>query len=171
MKFTVRNTFDTDVDTYWNEVFFSAEYTTRLYTEALAFKGFELVELTGAPGERRTRVMRTEPAAQAPAMVQKLIGESLTYTERGTWEPDTKLWSYAIETNKLTDKVTIGGTLRAEPRPEGRCERFAEIEIQVRVPLVGGAVERFIEKTTRDSYVKAAKFTNEFIAEKGLQST
>ena len=115
--------------------------------------------------------MRTEPAADGQAMVRKLIGESLTYTERGAWDPGTALWSYDIELNKLTDKVSIGGTIRAEPRPEGRCERIAEIEIHVKVPLVGGALERFIEKTTRDSYVKAAKFTNDFIAEKGLQST
>ena len=50
MKLTVRHTFDTDVDTYWNEVFFTAEYTTRLYTGALAFKGFGLIPLTGDPG-------------------------------------------------------------------------------------------------------------------------
>ena len=171
MKFTVRNTFNTDVDTYWREIFFSEEYNSRLYAEALGFKGFELIELTGSTGERRTRTMRTEPAADAPAVVRKLIGDSLTYTERGTWEPETKLWSYAIETNKLSDKVYIGGTLWAEPRGDGRCERIAEIEIQVKVFGVGGAVERFIEKTTRDSYVKAAKFTNEFIDEKGLRGT
>jgi hypothetical protein len=33
---------------------------------------------------------------------------------------------------------------------------------------VGKLVEAFIEKTTRDSYDRAAKFTNRWIREKGL---
>ena len=33
---------------------------------------------------------------------------------------------------------------------------------------VGGAIESFIEKTTRESFDKAAVFTNKFIHEKGL---
>lgn len=168
MKFTVRHTFNTSVDSYWNEIFFSEEYNTRLYTEALGFKGFEMIELTGSAGERRTRTMRTEPAADAPTVVRKLIGDSLTYTDRGEWLPETKIWTYEIETSKLPDKIHIGGTLWAEPRGEGKCERIVEIEIRVDVFGVGRVIERYIEKTTRASYTKASKFTNDFIAEKGL---
>ena len=167
-KFTIRNTFETDVDTYWNRVFFDPEYNRRLYLEALGFKGFELIELTGQPGERRTRKMKTEPAADAPAVVKKLIGDSLVYAESGSFDPETKVWTYEIKPNKLTDRVYIGGRLYAEPKGDKRCERVAEVEVTVKVFGVGGAVEKFIEKTTRDSYVKAAAFTNRFIAEKGL---
>lgn len=167
-KFTIRSTFETDVDTYWNRVFFDPEYNRRLYLEALGFKGFELIELTGQPGERRTRRMKTEPAADAPAVVKKLIGDSLVYAESGTFDPEAKVWTYEIKPNKLTDKVTIGGRLYAQPKGEKRCERVAQIEVTVKVFGVGGAVEKFIERTTRDSYVKAAAFTNRFIAEKGL---
>lgn len=168
MKFIVRDIFDTDVDTYWNALFFDAEYNDRMYREALGFKNFETIELTGEPGERRTRTMRTEPAAEAPAVVRKVIGDTLTYTERGHWEPDSQIWHYQIQTSKLADKVKIGGRLWAEPRGEHRCERVVEIEVEVKVFGVGGAIEKFIEKTTRDSYVRATKFTNAFIAEKRL---
>lgn len=166
MQFTVRHVFHTDLPTYWNQIFFSPEYNSRLYSEALGFKGFELVELTGEPGGVRTRTMRTEPAADAPTIVRKLIGDSLTYTEKGRFDPAIGIWTYEIKTSKLTDKVTIQGKLWAEPHRDG-IERVAEIEIEVRV-LGGGAIEKFIEKTTRDSYVKASKFTNEYIREKGL---
>ena len=169
MQFTIRNTFDTDVDTYWRSLFFDPEYNARLYREALGFKSFELVELTGEPGGPRTRTMRTEPAAEAPAIVRKLIGDSLTYTETGSWDPGTKLWTYRIVTNKLAEKVYIGGRLWAEPRGATQCERIAEVEVRVKVLGVGGAVEKFIEKTTRDSYVKASAFTNAYIAERGLR--
>lgn len=168
MKFTIRDTFDTDVDTYWRRIFFDPEFNERLYLDALGFEGFELVELTGEPGGRRTRTMRTEPAAEAPAVVRKLVGESLSYTERGTFDPDAQVWSYEIQPGKLSDKVHIGGRLWAEPKGEGRCERVAEIEIEVKIFGVGKAVEKFIEKTTRDSYEKATAFTNRWIAEQGL---
>lgn len=168
MKFSVRNRFNTSVDNYWSELFFDPEYNRRLYSEALGFKGFELVSLTGEKGGARRRVIRTEPAAEAPAVVRKLIGDSLTYTETGTWDPGTRIWKYDIVTSAISDKVRIGGCLYAEPKGDGACERVAEIEIEVKIFGVGGAIEKFIEKTTRDSYVKASKFTNDYIAEKGL---
>ena len=167
MQFTVRHVFHTDLDTYWNEIFFSPEYNDRMYNEALGFKGFSVLDLTGEPGGKRTRTLRMEPTAEAPAVVRKLIGDSLTYTENGTYDPETRVWTYAITLSKLSDKVTINGRLWAEPVANG-VERFAEINIEVRVFGVGGAVEKFIEKTTRDSYVKASKFTNDYIREKGL---
>lgn len=168
MKFIVRDVFDTDVDTYWNEIFFSEEYNSRLYREGLGFKDFQLVELTGEKGGPRTRKMRTEPATDAPAVVRKLIGDSLTYLEAGRFDPAKKLWTYTITTSKLADKLHIGGKLWGEPKGEKKMERVAEIEIEVKIFGVGGTIEKFIEKTTRESYVKATTFTNRFIAEKGL---
>lgn len=167
MKFTLRDVFDTNVDNYWNELFFSEEYNSRLYREGLGFKGFQLLELTGEKGGPRTRKLLTEPAADAPAVVRKLIGDSLTYTETGSWDPATRIWTYRIETNKLSEKINIGGRLWAEPKGT-KMERVAEIGIEVNIFGVGGTIEKFIEKTTRESYVKATAFTNRFIAEKGL---
>jgi hypothetical protein len=168
VKFTVRHVFNTDVDTYWNQIFFNPEYNERLYKQALGFKDFQILELTGEPGQRRTRKMRTEPKAEAPAVVKKLIGDSLSYTETGSLDPATKIWTYAIQTSKLSDKVHIGGRLWAESRGDKKLERIAEIEIEVKIFGVGGVVEKFIESTTRESYENATRFTNQFIAEKGL---
>ena len=167
-SFTVRNVFNTDVDTYWDRIFFDSEYNERTYREALGFKSFALIEQTGGPGERRTRTMRTEPAADAPAVVRKLIGDSFNYTERGSYDPATRIWTYSITTSGMSDKIKIGGRLWVEPKGEKSIERVAEINIEVKIFGVGGAIESFIEKTTRDSYVKATNFTNRFIAEKGL---
>jgi hypothetical protein len=44
------------------------------------------------------------------------------------------------------------------------------VDITVKIFGVGGAIESFIERTTRDSFEKAAIFTNEFIREKGLNA-
>lgn len=167
-KFTLRNIFETDRETFWNRVFFDAEYNRRLYLEGLKFKDFELIELTGEPGGVRTRKMRTEPQSEAPAVVTKLIGGSLSYVEEGRFDPATMRWTYTITTSKLADKVKIGGTFWVEPRGDKRVERICDCEVSVKIFGVGGAVESFIEKTTRESYETAAKFTNDFIREKGL---
>jgi hypothetical protein len=168
VKFTIRDVFNTDVDTYWSRIFFDPEYNERLYKEGLDFAGYELIELTGEPGERRTRKLRTEPKSDAPAVVRKLIGDSLTYTETGQWDPAKKLWTYSIVTSKLADRLRIGGRLWAEPKGDKKMERVAEIEIEVKILVGSGTIEKFIEKTTRESYVKATAFTNQFIADKGL---
>lgn len=167
-KFTLRDVFETDIDTYWDRIFFDPEYNERLYREGMGFKSFAIIEQTGEKGQKRTRTMRTEPAADAPAIVRKLIGDSLTYTETGTFDPATRIWTYSITPSALPDKVKIGGRLWAEPKGPKQCVRVAEIGIEVKVFGVGGAIESFIEKTTRESYVKATAFTNRFIAEKGL---
>jgi hypothetical protein len=168
VKFTMRDVFDTDVDTYWASLFFDREYNDRLYKEGLGFPSFEMLELTGEPGQRRTRKIRTEPKSEAPTVVKKLIGDSLAYTESGTWDPATRLWTFNVVTSKLADRLKITGKLWAEPKGDKKMERVCEMEIEVKILVGGGAIEKFVESTTRDNYVKAAKFTNSFIAEKKL---
>ncbi len=165
-KFTLRNIFETDEETFWNKIFFDREYNQRLYMDGLKFKSFELLELTGEPGGVRTRKAHTEPRTEAPAVVTKLIGGSIAYTEEGRFDPATKKWVYSITTSKMSDKLSIRGTFWVEPRGEKKIERICEIEVEVKIFGVGGAIESFIEKTTRESYDVAARFTNEFIKEK-----
>jgi hypothetical protein len=168
VKFTVRHVFHTDRDSYWNKVFFDAEYNRRLYLEGLGFKSYELIEQTGGPGEVRTRKMRSEPKSEAPAVVQKLIGGGISYVEVGRWDPKTGIWKYDITTSKLADKISTGGTFWIEERGPKKIERICEVELQVKIFGVGGVVEQFIEKTTRESFEDTARFTHRFISEKGL---
>lgn len=168
MKFTIRHTLETDKKTYWDRVFFDPDFNRRLYRDALGFGAFEVLSETGAPGEARTRRMRTEPKSEAPAVVKKLLGDGISYIEDGRWDPETGVWTYQITTSRLSDKMRIGGRFWVEPRGEKKIERLCECDVEVKIALVGGAVEGFIEKTTRESYDAAARFTNQFIREKQL---
>ncbi len=168
MRFRCQNVFNCDAETYWSKVFFDVEYNRGLYLGTLGFKQFEVLELTGEPGGDRTRKMFTEPKNDAPAVVTKLIGGGLNYTERGRFDAKTQKWTYEITTNKLSDKVRIGGTLWVEPRGDKKIERICEVDLEVNVFGVGGVVEKFIADTTRESYEKTAQYTNAFLANKGL---
>jgi hypothetical protein len=112
--------------------------------------------------------MKTEPKTQTPAVVEKLIGGSITYSETGRFDAKTGKWTYDITTSKLSDKIKISGTLWVEPRGEKKIERFCEIDIEVKVFGVGGTIEKFVADTTRESYEKTGRFTNAWIAKKGL---
>lgn len=168
MKFTCRNIFNTDVDTYWSKIFFDPEYNRGLYLDTLHFKKWELVELTGEPGGARARKQNLEPKSDAPAVVQKLVGGSLSYVEQGTFDPTTRLWTYKIQLSKLSDKVSIGGKFWVEPRGDKRIERICDVDISVNIFGVGGVVEKFVEKETRDSYERTTGYTNDWIAKHGL---
>gem|GEM_PF-40330 len=167
MKATYKHTFNTDVDTYWSKIFFSTDYNERLFRDVLKFQ-YELVELTGEPGGPRRRRVRIEPKTEAPAVVKKLIGDSIGYLEEGSFDPAARKWTYKITTSKLTEKISINGTFWAEPRGDKKIERICEVELKVDIFGVGGAIEKFIAETTGQSYEKAWQFTNQYIAEKGL---
>lgn len=167
MKFTVRHVFDCDAPTFWS-IFLDPEYNERLYRDALAFRAFDVHELRGAPGEKRYRRLSAEPASDAPAVIRKLVGDAFGYSEEGEFDPETEVWTYRIQTAKLSEKIRIGGRLYTESTADGRCERVAEIGIEAKIFGVGGAVERHIQKQTLDSYAKTYTFTQSYLREKKL---
>lgn len=167
-RFTCRNTFNTDVDTFWSKVFFEEDYNRGLYLTGLGFKSYEQLELTELPNGGKRRRFRTEPKSEAPAVVTKLVGDSLAYVETGTLDPDKRIWTYSVETSKMGDKIKIGGRYWLEPKGDKKLERICEVEITVGIFGVGGVVESFIEGTTRDSYEKATAYTNTYLASRGL---
>jgi hypothetical protein len=163
MKFTIRHTFEIDADKYWEKVFFNPDYNRRLYQEVLKFKGYEVLELRDQGGGAWIRKLRMEPGFEAPAVIKKILGDKVTYVETGRFDPVKKRWHYDVTPSVLVDRVKIGGDFWVEPRGPNRLERIAEMEIVAKILGVGGVLESYIEKETRQSYDKAAAFTNEFI--------
>ncbi len=139
-----------------------------LYLEGLGFKNYEPIELKEEADGSKRRRFRAEPKSDAPAVVKKLVGDSLTYTETGSFDPKTKVWTYKVETSKMGDKIKIGGRYWLEPKGDKKVDRVCEVEISVDIFGVGGVVEGFIEGQTRESYEKATSYTNQFLRKKGL---
>ena len=168
-RFTIRHTFDIDLEGYWRDVFFDPEYNRRLYTEALAFKRYELVDQATHADGSVTRTARFEPPFEVPGPAQRVLGPSLGYTELGRFDPAQKRWSYTITPRVLPDKMTSRGTFWVEPRGTDRVERFAEVEVSVKILGLGTLLEAFIERVTRESYDKAGAFTQLFLRERAAK--
>jgi hypothetical protein len=167
-RLTLKHVFNTDAETFWSKVFFDEEYNRRLYLDALGFRGFELLELTKNPDGSVDRRVRTTPKEEVPGILKKYIGGEFSYMEQGHFDPVKKLWKYKIEPSQMAEKVHIAGEYWVEPRGEKQIERVCTVDLEVKVPFIGGGIEAFIGDQTKRSYELAHAFTNKFLAEKGL---
>jgi hypothetical protein len=167
-SFEIRHTFPITADQFWKLTFFDDEFNRTLYLEKLGFQGYDVLEQGEEAGGMRTRKVRTTLSIDAPAPVRKLVGETISYTETGKWDPATGRYRFRIEPSKLADKLQITGEMWCEPRGDKRVERIVRTDAQVKIFGIGKLVEATIEKTTRESYEKASQYTNQWIAEKGL---
>jgi hypothetical protein len=164
-SFTIHDSFSVDAETWWEKVFFSAEYNRALYFDGLRFKGYDILTLEKDAAGIWTRRVRTEPAVDAPAAVRKIVGDSISYEETGRMDPTTTRLRFTVVPSKLADKFESKGEVWVEPRGDQRIDRYVTTELNVKVFGVGKMIESFIEKTTRDNYQKAAVFTTRWIAE------
>lgn len=164
-RFTLRHIFEVELERYWREVFFDAEFNRRMYTEALAFKRFEVLSQVVAPDDAISRTARMDPPFEPPGPAKRVFPEGLGYTEVGRFDPAQKRWTYAMTPRVLADKVVSRGVIWAEPRGTNRIERIAEIEIAVKILGLGGLMEGFVERVTRESYEKASAFTVSWLRE------
>jgi hypothetical protein len=164
-KFTIRHTFDCSADTFWEKIFKNDEFNKDLYLRHLKFNGYDILRSDEDADGTLHRKVRTEPKADAPAAVRKVLGDSLSYIEEGVFDPKAKRYRYTITPSTLADKTSIKGDFWVEPQGDARCERLCDIDLAVKIFGVGRIVEGFIEKTTRDSYDEAAKFTQQWIRE------
>lgn len=166
MKFTIRHPYAIEPEDFWREVFFDHEYNKKLYLEGLRFEGFEILDETNPPDGRRTRKVRVMPKLDAPAAIRSIIGDSMSYIEEGRLEitgPNTPRWISKVLPSKLADKSTVKAQMWLERTGPGQSDRVAEFEIEVKIFGVGGMAEKFLEKSMRENYQKAAEWTNQWL--------
>lgn len=164
----LKHVFDTDEATFWPKVFFNPEYNKRLYHEVLKYKRWEILEQREEPGGAIIRRTVMEPNFDVPGLLKKAIGDGIAYTEEGRFDPVGKRWRYTITPNRMAEKLTTRGEYWVEARGEKKIERICTVDLEAKIFGIGGALESFIEKQTREAYAQTMLFTNKFIRENGL---
>ena len=167
-SFTVKHTFDTDIDTFWEKIFFSDAFNEALYRDRLGFPRYEVVEANTDANGVVTRKILVEPKSDAPAVVKKLVGDSMSYFEEGRFDPKTRRYNYRVVPSKLADKINVQGEFWVEPRGDKKVERICTAEVKVNIFGVGKSIEGYLEKTTKEVYEVAAAYTQEHIRKAGL---
>lgn len=163
MEFTVRDRYACSAERFWSEVFFEEDYNRPLYLEALQFQAFDVLTLSAEPNGDRTRRVKVMPRLDAPAPVRKVIGDALTYIEEGRYDAAQGRWSTRIVPSVMPDKISIRSDMWMDPVGDHECDRVAHFQVNVRVFGLGKIFERFVEKTLRESYAEAARFTNTWL--------
>ncbi len=162
----IEHTYDCSEDTFWNEVVFDPEYNRRLFLGELGFPKHELKKSEETDTEVRRTVEVTPKLGDLPGPLKKLLGEGLSYREEGVYYKGQRRYVIRIIPNKMADKTKIEGVMSTSPVGEGQCKRLFVCTIQCSVFGVGGLVEKRVAADLEASYGAAARFTNQFLAEK-----
>lgn len=167
MRVTVSHRFRCGTETFWRKIFFDRAYNETLFLQYLGFPKYEIASLVETP-ERIDRVVKVTPPQKAPEIIRKLIKGTLSYEEVGAWTAAEGLYRFRTVPSAMADRIKIAGTIRGEDLPDGAMNRIVDVDLDVRVLLVGGAVERFLAGEIRSSYDKSAAFTSRWIEEKQI---
>lgn len=152
MKLHVRHTFPCDIETFWASYF---DETLEAELEAASPMDREILEEREEDGVqiRRLRFTTRKPL---PGMLRGVLG-----SDKLTYEQETR---HALAGHRLTwriippvqaDRIKAEGTFEVTAAPGG-CARVIDGVVEVRVPLVGGQIEKLIVNTVTEGYEKTA---------------
>ena len=158
--FTMRHELDCDCDRFW-ALFFDKDFNEQLF-KALEFPMWKLVD-TKETDTEIIRTVKATPKMEAPAAVAKLLGSSFGYDEEGRYDKAKKTLKFIIKPNTLTEKLRNEGTVKCEPRGEGKSTRVVEITAEAKVFGVGGMIESSFEKSFKVGWQKSADFINQWV--------
>ena len=100
------------------------------------------VEIEGNVDAKAVRIEMTQPTDKVPSFAKKLVGESTTIIWTETWSSPSR----ATITVGIPGKPgEIAGTV-ALVEADGVTTETIDLEIRVRIPLVGGKIEELLAK-------------------------
>lgn len=160
MRFQLKHRFDCDAATLWS-ITEDPEFERRLGEASASTR--ELVEQRDDDGTRYVR-RRITLQRDLPGPMKKVIGgDRITYDQE-TWRTGDKLvWKIAPQV--LGDRFSGEGTTKVRSVTDG-CERIIAGDLTVRVPLIGGKMEKRLVDDVSSSYERAAQIIRDMLAER-----
>jgi hypothetical protein len=123
----------------------------------------ELVEEKETP-EQLERTYRVYPRKQPPAVAKPFLDDgTLLYVEKLVWKKAEDRIEFDIRPSVAGGRAHIGATYRVAPVGPGRVRRVYEGKATVKIPLVGGRVERGIVDELEASLKRTAQCTQEWL--------
>ena len=166
MRTTITNRISATTSEFWAS-YLDEDATRRLYADGLQFDSVEVRTDGHHSSEQQTRELHYAPRLHMPAPIKRALGARLRIVERGTFTPSDSAgggrWTFQVFPSALTEKISISGSVTAEP-DNGALRRVTELDIRVPIFGVGGVMEKFIEKTTRENCRKSAEWLNRHFA-------
>jgi hypothetical protein len=111
------------------------------------------------------RVVHYKLGSQLPAPVVAVIGSAATWDEVAHFHPDSHEWTFEIRPQVMKGRIDCRGRYRFVPDGSG-SKRTVDVDLKVKVPLVGGRVEREIGKGLTETLEAEARLLTEFLRER-----
>jgi hypothetical protein len=155
MEFSVVQRFRCSPAEYWSRS------TGPEFEKALAAASeVELQALEPRGSVQRARVTQI---GELPAVAQKALGaRRFCYVQEVEANDAAFSTRWSIVPEVMADRVTCDGTTEIRATAGG-CERVVRGNISVRIPLVGGSIERFIGETVERGYQQAEPVIRQFV--------
>lgn len=166
MKLQVTHTFPCTLDVFW-QMFWDEDYAEMLSAAANVQRELLWDRTEGAT--RRWR-MKFIPNQELPTMVAKAVGTKRLIYEQESLIDAEKVLHWEVFPAVVPDKVTARGTMVAREVPRG-VERIVDGEITVRIPLIGGRIERAIHDSVLQSYERGYEASLKWLDQRELRLT
>ena len=162
MKIAFRHRLPSDPATAW------AELQSAPYSEAVAQEGgadVEVLEVSERNGARVRRI-RVTGRRPLPGFAQAALGaERLSYVQEETSIPGAFKLRWKVVPDAIPERVLAEGTYELLPDGDGSV-RAIDGTIDVRIPLVGGRIEKALAEELQKSYDRTALFAQRWLMEK-----
>lgn len=150
-------------DRYLREVLLDEAFTEALYREGLEFPDYEVLQWSRGDGGAVDRRLRLCPPSNAPRVVQKVLGRSQQYEERGRFDPSDAVWRFEVIPAAMSNRIQVRGTQRARALGDDRCRVEIELTVGVSILGVGGAIEKFMASQFADHTARQRTFTERWL--------
>jgi hypothetical protein len=160
-EITIRTPLECSAQDYFEKCLFNDAYAQKLYIDTLKFPGAKTLELTREGAQWKRRVHIDPPMTGLPGPVAKIIGDSFSYTEEGTYDPKAQRYTFKVVPSTAADKTKTTGESWAEVTG-GKTILCTRLSVEVKIFMVGSMVEEKILKDFRASFDAAAPFINAF---------
>jgi hypothetical protein len=147
MEFSVVQRFRCTPEEYWERSRGDA------FEQALAAASQVEVEALEPRGAvKRTRVTQI---GELPSVAQRALGtKRFCYVQEVESDDVAHATRWSIVPEVMADRVTCSGTSQLSAVADG-CERVVRGSLSVRIPIVGGTIERYLGETVERGYEKA----------------
>ena len=130
--------------------------------------GKELIEKEDRAEGPYYKIRLSPSTEDLPKFMAKAVGNKSAYVEERAWNASKRSNTWKIIPDFSVGKVNIEGTLSIKPAGEDKCVRVVEGEFTVKVPLIGGKIEKYIIKQTEETFEKNTAYCNKYLAEESL---
>lgn len=121
-------------------------------------------ELTREPDGSMHRVVHYKFGGNLPTAVVKAIGgDTITWDEIGDYDPRRREWRFRIVPKVFRGGFDAHGSYAFAPEGDG-TKRIVEIDMRVKVPVVGRLVERAIRDGLVETLDAEARLLQEYLA-------